>query len=403
MTVNTQSHAATPASKEEKERIETLRQKLLENLPNGIPTDLDTDLNLLRWIRGYQENFDSITQNFVKYVSSRKAAGFSDADLPEKFFEMPKIASYLPFIASSRLQDQQWLEENNAFLFVERSWNQPKEFIKSMKTSDYLFHCFGYSEMLLQLILRREAKQTQNKGPIQFIVIFDLSSINIMDYLNPLSGHMKLWQLRSQLWQEWYPEMVQRIYLVHPPRALGLLWKLAKLFLNERNARLIEVISDLKELTQKHLPKWFVPKEFGGDFVNTMMPGDSSGVSVRRKILNEDHYTVNRHYSGKKVERLKPKKKDLSTGEQFIVPVAISENESILWDLTISGDIDFCVYRNQDHNDLVYPHFHLISSRLPEEGMFECLDAGEYNFCFHNRSDYFAVKLEYSISIEKAK
>uniref|UniRef100_A0A914RZG5 Uncharacterized protein n=1 Tax=Parascaris equorum TaxID=6256 RepID=A0A914RZG5_PAREQ len=47
-----------------------------------------------------------------------------------------------------------------------------------MRSSDYLMHCFGYMEMLLQ--------------------------VNLTDYLNPMSAQIKLWQLRSDLWQDWY-------------------------------------------------------------------------------------------------------------------------------------------------------------------------------------------------------
>lgn len=37
--------------------------------------------------------------------------------------------------------------------------------------------------MLQQLILRREKKQSADKGPVQFIVIFDLNTVNITDYV----------------------------------------------------------------------------------------------------------------------------------------------------------------------------------------------------------------------------
>lgn len=98
-----------------------------------------------------------------------------------------------------------------------------------MRCSDYLVHCFGYSELLLQvkfhnfknnrtwtdakpaltkivlqLILRREKEQDASKGPVQFIVFFDLATVNLTDYVNPLSAQMKLWQVRSDLWQDWW-------------------------------------------------------------------------------------------------------------------------------------------------------------------------------------------------------
>ncbi|PAV78294.1 hypothetical protein WR25_09372 isoform A [Diploscapter pachys] len=308
MTVANARRADDPPSENEKELIEELRLRLKDKLPGGIPEDLDTDLNLNRWIRGYNGNIDDrIVQNFSEYVASRKAADFIGKDFVDKFFEMENIAPFLPFIASSRLQDRQFSEELNAFLFVERAWSQPKEFIKVFKTSDYLLHCFGYSEVLLQLILNREKKQDPSKGPVQFIVLFDLQTVNIMDYVTP-SGYLKLWQLRSALWQDWFPEMCSAIYLLHPPRIISLVWSIAKLFLSEENLKRIVICHSEKELL-KHLPKWFVPKEYGGDFVNQIPPGDESGVSIRRKITSADYYKPHLHYKKYGIERPKPSKK----------------------------------------------------------------------------------------------
>ncbi|CAJ0580791.1 unnamed protein product, partial [Mesorhabditis spiculigera] len=399
MTASNCPKPAAGPSEKEKAQIEELRVLLDEKLPGGIPADLDTDLNLVRWIRGHQGDLEQITKHFQSYINSRKAAGFEGADFPEKFFDMEGIQEYLPFIASSRLQDEQWLEESNSFLFVERAWSQPKEFIKTMKTSDYLLHCFGYSEMLLQLILRREALQDPSKGPVQFIVVFDLATINITDYLNPMSGYMKMWQLRSTLWQDWFPDMVQRIFLVNPPRALSLLWKLARVFLNERNCQLIEIIGDKKDFADKHLPRWFVPKEYGGDFVSKLPYADETGVSIRKKITSQDYYQPFQHYHRSKIERPKSAKKDIAPSERFAVPIAIPENGSLLWDFTVSGDVDFSICRNKDPNDMLFPKLHLVSSKLPEEGQLQKLPQGEYSLLFNNRSGYFTVKLEYCIAV----
>ncbi|PAV84230.1 hypothetical protein WR25_25505 isoform B [Diploscapter pachys] len=259
---------------------------------------------------------------------------------------MEKIAPFLPFIASSRLQDRQFSEELNAFLFVERAWSQPKEFIKVFKTSDYLLHCFGYSEVLLQLILNREKKQDPSKGPVQFIVLFDLQTVNIMDYVTP-SGYLKLWQLRSALWQDWFPEMCSAIYLLHPPRIISLVWSIAKLFLSEENLKRIVICHSEKELS-KHLPKWFVPKEYGGDFVNQIPPGDESGVSIRRKITSADYYKPHLHYKKYGIERPKPSKKDIGPGEKFIIPLHVGNDKNLLlWDLTVSGEVEFCIYKEK--------------------------------------------------------
>ena len=74
-----------------------------------------------------------------------------------------------------------------------------------MKTSDYVLHCFGYSEKLLQLILRKEQ---QTKRPVQIITIFDMGEVNLSDYVNIMSPHLKLWKIRSDLWQDWSVSLI---------------------------------------------------------------------------------------------------------------------------------------------------------------------------------------------------
>ncbi|MCP9259202.1 hypothetical protein DINM_002165 [Dirofilaria immitis] len=41
------------------------------------------------------------------------------------------------------------------------------------------------------------------RGFVQFIVFFDAATLNLIDYLNPLSAQVKFWQMRSELWQDW--------------------------------------------------------------------------------------------------------------------------------------------------------------------------------------------------------
>ncbi|KAK6043094.1 hypothetical protein COOONC_19400 [Cooperia oncophora] len=59
MTVHSTTRAADPISPAEQEAIDQLRARLNESLKK-IPEDLDTDLNLLRWIRGYQGDIEKI-------------------------------------------------------------------------------------------------------------------------------------------------------------------------------------------------------------------------------------------------------------------------------------------------------------------------------------------------------
>ncbi|GMS87725.1 hypothetical protein PENTCL1PPCAC_9900 [Pristionchus entomophagus] len=416
MTVVPSGSAAAPLpSPLEAEVIAKLRTRLRRVMVDGIPPDLDTDFNLLRWIRGHNGDVKAAMTHFRNYSASREAAGFVGNDLFERLqwiiiyglydlslHTRSPVSLYLPHLGHCTLNDSVWSADHNAFLFVERAWSQPKELIKSMKTSDYLLHCFAFSEVLLQLILKREKCQSLGKGPVQVIVIFDLSLINITDYLNPVSGYLKLWQLRAEMWQYWYPDIIQRIFVVNPPRMSGILWKLARLFLNERSCRLFEVMPAGKEGVRellKQLPKAFVPQDFGGDFVYTGADGDSAGCSLRKKITTADHYKSLQHYKRKGVRRARPTHKELLPAESFHIPIFLLEGQSLCWDFLSSGELDFHVYTNDDEFDMVYPLLRLATSKLPEEGTLENLVTGEYVLRFSNPSQLFTVQLDYSITL----
>ncbi|KAK6010266.1 hypothetical protein OSTOST_24718, partial [Ostertagia ostertagi] len=140
---------------------------------------------------------------------------------------MPHIKPFLPFIASSRLGDSVWSEEHNAFMFVERAWAQPKEMILKMTTLKH--GGLGGTKAVRPGGVNRK----QSNRVTTMLLYFDLATVNITDYVNPMSGYMKLWQLRSDLWQEVVSGSCQCIYLLHPPRLVSLLWKIARLFLTE--------------------------------------------------------------------------------------------------------------------------------------------------------------------------
>ncbi|KAJ1348054.1 hypothetical protein KIN20_003270 [Parelaphostrongylus tenuis] len=196
---------------------------------------------------------------------------------------------------------------------------------------------------------------------------------------------------------ERYPDVVQRIYLVNPPRLVSLLWKIARLFLTEQNLRKIEIVAE-KEMT-KHVDKDYVPKEFGGEFVNKNLPGDESGVSIRRKITSNDHYQAFQHYENHGVQRPKPAKKDIFPGEPFSIPINVPEGKSLLWDFTTTGEIEFFIYKGKDERHLVYPRLRLITVKLAEEGILRSLPGDEYTFVFVNHGTYFTSKLEYAIIV----
>uniref|UniRef100_A0A914WB03 CRAL-TRIO domain-containing protein n=1 Tax=Plectus sambesii TaxID=2011161 RepID=A0A914WB03_9BILA len=368
-------------------------QEIRQTLANSIPADLDTDFNLARWWRAYHGDVKKIAEVIPMYDASRRAAGFVGDNFIERYFELPSIKPYLPFIASSRLYDKAWSENRSAFLFVEKAWSQPKEFIKVLKTSDYLLHCFGYSEYLMQLILRKEK---QIKRPVRVITIFDLGEMSVSDYLNPLSPYFKLWKLRSDIWQDWYPDMVQKIIIVNPPRLVGTLWGLVKLFLNEHNRSLLMIVSSHREI-EKYIDSHLIPVAYGGKFKENDPITDDSCCSKRKKITPADYYQNNEHYMKKLGERPPTKHHDFAPATKLAVGVNVSEGQSLLWDFYVNSEVEFSIrlVRKDESDLLIFPKLKLVTSKLREEGIIEKPLPGEYIFDFTNTSNYFHAKMDY--------
>ncbi|VDK21313.1 unnamed protein product [Anisakis simplex] len=195
-----------------------------------------------------------------------------------------------------------------------------------------------------------------------------------------------------------YPGMVQKIFLVNPPKLVSALWGLVKRFLNDKNCNLVEIVGNNKELLQ-YLPKSFVPKEFGGDFVNSVPPGDESGMSQRRKITADDHLRSYEVYRKKGIPRAKPNHQDIATKSAFTYVVDVPSGHVLLWDFSANHEVDFMIYVDGNKRELVYPRLRLISTKLPEEGCIENLPPNQYTFEFYNGSNFFNLKLDYSISV----
>ncbi len=93
--------------------------------------------------------------------------------------------------------------------------------------------------------------------------------------------------------------MVQKIVLVNPPRFLGALWSIVRLFLDEHNCKLIEVANSHADI-RKHLDPALIPVAYGGQYVdsaNATSLVDDACTTRRKTITNDDHYRSYRHYT----------------------------------------------------------------------------------------------------------
>lgn len=79
--------------------------------------------------------------------------------------------------------------------------------------------------------------------------------------------------------------------------------------------------------------------------MNTVPPGDETGVSVRRKITSADYYKPYQHYKEHGIDRPKSSHKDVSPAEKFVFKIQVPNGKKLLWDFTASGELQFAIFR----------------------------------------------------------
>ena len=192
-----------------------------------------------------------------------------------------------------------------------------------------------------------------------------------------------------------YPEIIQKIIVVNPPRLVGMFWGLAKTFLNERNRAVLHLESSHDDI-QKHLDPHMIPVAYGGKLQDSNPIVDESCCSKRKRITADDYYQSGRNF-GLFSSRPKSVHTDLHATVTIRVPVTIRKGQRLLWEFRSNGEIEFCIFF--DESLMVYPKLRLVTSKVPEEGLIDADQDGKFTFHFHNTSHYFQAKLDYIISV----
>jgi hypothetical protein len=176
-------------------------------------------------------DLNACEEKFLEYLANRKALGFDKPEALNSFFDRKDVKEYCELFSLSKL-DPNWInEKDNAIVFVETGVPEPSKVVKSIRVSDYLNIFFGYCEYFQRMVLEHEKKTGKRSYGI---CIFDMKSMSMLNYANPLAPINKLFQYRVCIWLEYYGELLKHAIIAHPPRFLGAVFKIMSLIMPEK-------------------------------------------------------------------------------------------------------------------------------------------------------------------------
>ncbi|KAI6190169.1 CRAL-TRIO domain-containing protein [Aphelenchoides bicaudatus] len=386
-----------PFSEAELERSKVLRSKLDQILPD----ELKSDFFLCRWLRAYNGNESIIEEKLKELIAHREAFGYTESNIIQ-FCEDNTIArkTFERFAISQLKMDV--FSEDVAVFIQKMEHTDLKQIVKIMPLSNVL-----HSYFFLQTAFQRAIHEHEQKigRPAAVIVVLDLQGLNLTDFLNPLSASTKLARLVVKIWSDYFSENMIRLFLIHPPALLSVMWQIAKHIVDAKTQSRIAFLPKLEDIFN-HLHKESVPEDWGGSRRDDSgyAPVPSSCVRFPLQVKEEDVFTPENFWKKQHGFSMIPDTKTVSLKSKNVHEVLkeCTKDQKLVWQFTVNSDITFEIVwsgtESQPDYQNVWPKVTLTSLKTPEIGSLICPKTGIYRLRFANvSSSFFSSKLQYCV------
>uniref|UniRef100_A0A915EFT9 CRAL-TRIO domain-containing protein n=1 Tax=Ditylenchus dipsaci TaxID=166011 RepID=A0A915EFT9_9BILA len=198
---------------------QALRHDLRKRLGNYLPSELDSDFTLDRWLENYNNRLDECVDKFREYLINRKVLGYDQPESLDQFYSRQDVIDFHNMFSLSKL-DSHWVNDlDNGIVFVETGVAEPSKVVKALRVAEYANIFFGYCEYFQKMVMEQEKKS----GKRSFgICIFDMKLMNFIEYINPMAAINRMFQARVNIWMEYYGELLKHLLSVLlPTRLLG--------------------------------------------------------------------------------------------------------------------------------------------------------------------------------------
>ncbi|VDO69651.1 unnamed protein product, partial [Heligmosomoides polygyrus] len=350
--------------------IESLR-KLFKLTPY-----YDTDFNLLRWLKGHDNNLEVIVPKLTNHLLLRKKWDLDT--LPDKPRNHPVHQHW-----KSGLTGEAILTPNCIVNIEQTGGNDYWGMMNTHPINEILRARMHDLENMLRSVMELEKKTALD------VMLSDLLSCFLVSGgLASISAFMA----------ENYVEMIHSFVLVNVPNFISAIWTVARPLLPERTRNKVNILDsqwkeDILKLADAHcLPSYWNEKGQEGPFL----------APIERGV----EYPPEKYYKGEIPE--KAEILQIAAGKSGYFDVEAREGSRLTWELHSNGHFAFAIYeldKEGDSEDTAnlnrfYPHF----SKIPGPTLVPLLDAmpvtktGTYRFWFGNTHAWFhTLKIHYVV------
>ncbi|CDH50451.1 sec14 cytosolic [Lichtheimia corymbifera JMRC:FSU:9682] len=167
-------------------------------------------------------------------------------------------------------------------IYIERlGYHAAKELAKFTTTEEVSQYHIGCNEFLHRVIMR-DCSIKANKTINRETVIFDCTNMNWGQFHMPALYFIKA---ISDTDQKYYPETLNKLYLVNAPSAFVMVWKIVKAWLDPGTIEKIQILGkDFKDVLLQQIPAENLPSFLGGDCTCSHMPGGCVPSQILKNI-----------------------------------------------------------------------------------------------------------------------
>ncbi|KAI9496667.1 CRAL-TRIO domain-containing protein [Zychaea mexicana] len=204
-----------------------------------------------------------------------------------------------PSVSEAVLRIYRWMggsclhktDNDGCPIYIERLGHHAAKEIAKYATSEEVSHYhIGCNEFLHRVIMKDCSKKA-GKIINRETVIFDCTGMGWHQFHMPALYYIRA---ISDTDQKYYPETLNKLYLVNAPSAFVMVWKIVKGWLDPGTIDKIQILGkDYKDVLLKQIPAENLPTFLGGECTCSHMPGGC----VPSQILKNIPYMEPKEYN----------------------------------------------------------------------------------------------------------